>query len=91
MKEIIMRRLNCSEKRAALIEGDLLRLSPPLVPALNAWLEKEDYTDDTRYHGYSIHSLMQDMDMRFTGAILTIDWIIREPEKALAALAEPIR
>ena len=34
---------------------------------------------------------MRDYDMMFTGAVLTLDWLIREPEAAKKALKEGIR
>ena len=39
MKNIIMKRLNCTEKEAALIADDLNMVSPQLKSAVAAWLE----------------------------------------------------
>ncbi|MBR4039926.1 MAG: hypothetical protein IKJ11_07495 [Clostridia bacterium] len=91
MKAIIMERLNCSEKRAAVIEHDLKEITPALQPLLDRWLRDGHCEDATQYHGYSLNRLVSEMGMRFTGALLTLDWIIKEPEEALKALSEPIR
>lgn len=91
MKSIIIERLHCSEKRAAIIENDLREISPELRPLLDRWLQDGHCSDDTLYHGYSLDRLVNDKGMRFTGALLTLDWIIKEPEDALKALSEPIR
>lgn len=91
MKSIIIERLHCSEKRAAIIENDLRQIDPELRPILNQWLQDGHCSNDTVYHGYSLDRLMNDMGMRFTGALLTLDWIIKDPEEAIKALSEPIR
>lgn len=91
MKEIIMERLQCPEKRAAVIEKNLKEISPELVPLLDKWLRDGQCEDDTMYHGYSLNTLMRDKGLRFTGALLTLDWVIKAPEEALKALSQPIR
>lgn len=91
MKEIIMERLQCPEKRAAEIEKYLETISPELVPLLNKWLHDGHCEDDTIYHGWSLNRLIKDKGLRFTGALLTLDWIIKDHEEALKALAQPIR
>lgn len=91
MKEIIMERLQCPEKRAAVIENYLKEISPELAPLLDKWLRDGHCEDDTQYHGCSLNQLIRDKGLRFTGALLTLDWIIKDPEAALKALAQPIR
>ncbi len=91
MKEILIERLQCSEKRAAMIAGDLEKLSPELIPLLNKWLSSGECRDDTSYHGYSLDRIMNEYGMKFTGALLTLDWILKDSQCALTALAEPIR
>ncbi len=91
MKEIIMERLQCTEKRAAVIEKYLKDISPELVPLLDKWLRDGNCEDDTLYHGHSLNQLMRDKGLRFTGALLTLDGLIKNPEEALKALSRPIK
>lgn len=91
MKTLIMNRLHCSEKQANIIVADLQKLSPALQPLLDAWIENGACNDDTLYNGHSLNTLCRDYGLHFTGALLTLDWLIKEPEKAAKALAEPIR
>ena len=91
MKELIMERLQCNEKRAAVIAADLEQISPELKPLLDKWIQDGACEDATLYGGYSLDMLMKEKGYRFTGALLTLDWIIKEPETALKAMAEPIR
>lgn len=90
MKNIVMKRLQCKEAHAEIIASDLKQLSPELQPLLDRWIEENHCEDAVLYGGYSLDMLMKEKGMYFTGAILTLDWIIKEPEKALEALAQPI-
>lgn len=91
MEELIIARTGCSQQEATIIAADLEALNPELKPHLNAWLKDEAYTFSTEYDGYSMASLERDYGMNFTGAILTLDWLIRESEAAKKALAYGIR
>lgn len=91
MVQIIQERLHCSSTRAEAIEHELSSLSPELQPLLAAWLKSGECADDTMYCGYSVHSLMKKYDMKFTGALLSVDWIIKDPESALKALSELVK
>lgn len=91
MKNIIMNRTGCNEKRAAIIEADLKQLHESLRPLLNRWIDEGVDSDDTLYEGYSINSLKHGFGMRFTGAILTLDWLVKDPEAAKAALKSDAR
>lgn len=91
MEDVIISRTGCSSQEAARAAAKLKTLSPELVPHLKAWLKDESYTFSKDYGGYSLKNLMDDFGMTFTGAILTLDWLIREPEKAREALAYGIR
>lgn len=86
MKDIIMQRLGMGEAEAELMAQDLSNVCKALKPLVEAWLETGAEEDDTLYQGYSINSLKRDYGMYFTGAVLTLDWLLQEPEKAKAAL-----
>lgn len=90
MKRMIMERLNCNEATAARLEEKLTGIADELKPILNAWLEEGTEDSDIDFHGYSVNSLMRNHGVRFTGALLTLDWLIREPEKAAEALRKGI-
>ncbi len=91
MKAILMERLGCSEKEAQEIAQDLAEISDELKGVRDAWLDNSSYDGNVSYYGYSIHSLMEDFDMKFTGALLTLDWLIKQPEEARKALSYGIR
>lgn len=91
MKKIIQERQGCSEKRAEILEKELQNLSEPLKPILQAWLDNGVEDDSTLYSGYSLNSLKEAFGMKFTGAILTLDWLLKDPVAAKKALKEGIR
>ena len=91
MKNIIMKRLNCTEKEAALIADDLNMVSPQLKSAVAAWLENGAIDETIEAEGYTLGYLMKEYDMQFTGAILTIDWLLKSPQEARKAIACGIR
>lgn len=90
IKELLKQRLNCSENESETLYEELTKLDSTLLPILDNWILDENALNDTDYNGYSVASLCESFGMTFVGAILTIDWIIKEPEKALEALKNGI-
>lgn len=41
--------------------------------------------------GYTCKGLMKELGLSITGALLTMDWLIREPENAKKAIGEGIK
>ena len=91
MREIIRKRMGCSEEKAETIEKKLQEICPELKPVLREWLETGKEDSDKTYEGFSVNRLMKEYGMRFTGALLTIDWLIRDPKAAKKAIGEGIR
>ena len=90
MKKIIMERLNCDEKTAERLESKLKGISKELKPILDMWLKSGIEESDYQINGYSINSLVKNNGVQFTGALLTLDWLIREPKKAAMAIKKGI-
>ena len=91
MKGKIKEYLGCDDAKAAYIETKLLQIDDSLKPMLAKWLQNDEVSGDEVFHGYSIHMLMGTYRMKFTGAILTLDWIIKDPASAEKALKYGIR
>ncbi len=90
MKKILMERLNCDEKTAKRLEEKLGAISDELKPLLREWLATGKESNQVEYNGYSIDSLMKKNGMRFTGALLTLDWLLRDPKKAASVIEKGI-
>lgn len=75
-----------SDRSASLVTQELVRATPSLQPYVANWLggKEEDYSA----HGYSIFGLMKSRKMTYPAALLTIDWLLKEPEKALKSLSQ---
>lgn len=81
----ILEQKGYDKKSASLVANDLMQLESPLSDYLGQWVERDTITDYI-VDGYSIVNLMQERSMTYPAALLTMDWIIKEPEKALKSL-----
>ena len=90
MIDLIMNRNGCNHAQAAMIAEDLCKIDPRLQPLLDDWIKQGKEDDDTLYEGYSINSLKESMHMRFTGALLTLNWLLRDPKTAREALSQGV-
>lgn len=79
------------ENAAKHTANNLMKMAPELQEALQDWIDTgkmpvmkaNDYSTDvlmTRFQG-----------MTYPAALLTIDWLIRDPQKAAAAIEKGIR
>lgn len=64
----------------------LSQLGPELAPLAEKWWISGT-TVDLEVHGHSLHSLKRDHGLNDIAGILTLDWLLREPQAALAQLA----
>lgn len=89
-KDLLVLRFNYSEQEACMLCNDLDNLDQTLVPVLSRWIKNGNCSDSTEYCGYSINSLCMEFEMNFIAALLTLDWIIKDPEQAIPALQSGI-
>lgn len=75
---------------ARLLAALLSRINGKLRPLLDAWLENES-EGDIVVAGISLITLKNKHNLKYPAALLSIDWLIREPEKAKAAIIRGIR
>ena len=86
IRELLMSRFGYSEQDISVLCSDLEQLDQALVPVLAKWIKDGDCSDSTEYSGYSINSLRAEYEMNSIAALLTLDWIIKEPEQAISAI-----
>lgn len=94
MEELIYKTLlerGYDEKSATMVLPDLLNLSEPLKSLLKAWLENEKHQSDYAVAGFSVSELQKERGMNYPAALLTIDWLIKDPENAKRSLTKGIR
>ena len=66
------------------------QLTPALAKAFEDWAN-DGIMPEIEINGYSCQKLTEDYNMRPIAVFLALDWLIREPEKAAAALRRGIR
>ena len=60
-------------------------MNPLLKNSLEKYL-REEALDEINLLGYTVENLKDNYSMNEVAAFLTLDWILREPEKAIASL-----
>ena len=90
LKAALINNYEYTNQEAELMINDLEKLDSRIISILEAWKETavEDNTEE--YHGHSINSLRHDYGMNFFAALTTLDWVIKDPENALPALAQGV-
>lgn len=72
-----------AEQAAAKIE----RMAPRLLGQLDQWFRTGSLPEDV-YEGFSAAELVAERGFTVPAAFLYLDWVLREPEAAKAALAD---
>jgi len=78
---------NYTEEDAAAVALELEQATPQVREAFQVWWATQQPCE-LEIQGYTVASLMQEFQMNPIAAFLTLDWLMQEPESALAALAE---
>lgn len=68
----------------------LEKADPVIYNAFKAYI-KEGIAPDLCIEEYTCKGLMKELGLSITGALLTMDWLIREPENAKKAIEEGIK
>lgn len=69
---------------------ELVHLEAPLEGIFRHWLETGT-TGDYAFRGYTVRYFMEVWKMKFPAAILTLDWILKDPDRAIHELKNGIR
>lgn len=73
------------EAASQVLKLTLEKLSPIIKKALIAFLETGSH-DEIVLFGYSVEKLIQEKNMNEIAAFLSLDWIVKDPDSALAQL-----
>lgn len=80
--KILTEREGYTQKRAKLLASECQNISEELLPLLERWLQDASIKEDFVIQGYSLLNMMQQREMHYLAALLDMDWLIKEPEKA---------
>ena len=89
IKKILIER-DYPEKQADSVTSNLLDIDQTLQKGLLLWLENQEETD-YQIEGFKLSELKRKFDMTYPAALLTIDWLIKEPETAIKGINRGIR
>lgn len=78
------------EKQAQSVAKELIEVSSPLQPLLQSWITEGTENDFTAER-FSILELKKRFNMTYPAALLSIDWVLKEPEIAIRAINRGIR
>ncbi|HTK09753.1 MAG TPA: hypothetical protein VL485_21455 [Ktedonobacteraceae bacterium] len=76
-----------TRKRAEETARKLQTCAPAIQKAFEQWWRGQGFAEQLEAQGYTLQRLMDEHNFRPVGAFLTMDWIMREPDQALRALA----
>lgn len=91
--EILVKLLNEENYPNHMVEGTIAKLNnlqPIVADSFESWLN-HGKIPNIEIEGYSHNILVNDYGMKPVGAFLTLDWLLREPEKAKEALKRGVR
>lgn len=74
------------EVAAEVVSEELLHVKDELKPLLDNWLGNEVQADYTA-QGYTVLGLMASRGMTYPAALLTMDWLLKEPEIAIQVIS----
>lgn len=80
--KILTEREGYTQKRAILLMKECQNMSKELIPLFDKWLHEASAKEDFTTQGYSLLTMMQQRKMHYLAALLDVDWLIKEPEKA---------
>lgn len=88
--EILMQR-GYTQRNASLVAEEMVNIAPQLQQYLEAWLMDKSYNENYEVGEYSLKRLQEERCMNYPAALLTMDWLIKEPEAALRSLNRGIK
>lgn len=79
-----------NDKQIKFVSEKLSSIDESLKECLNKWIDKNIITE-VNVSGISLKQLMAKYNMEYPAALLTMDWLKREPDKALKSIKRGIR
>ena len=80
-----------TEKQANVLAEKLSTIDSALKQGLDNWLEDNDVETDYAISGVTLSEIKKKFKMTYPAALLTMDWVIREPERANESINKGIR
>ena len=88
LQQILVDKWDYKERQTRSVVSKLLNMAPAILAAFEGWLETDFMPDAPAFSGLTPKSLHETYPLKPPAAFLLLDWIRREPERALQALQE---
>lgn len=79
-----------NEVQAKKLSSNLVKMAKPLLDCFNTWATKNEEKDFS-YNGQSVKGLMNKFKMKYPAALLSLDWVIRDPKAAIKVINKGIK
>lgn len=89
IKQVLLER-GYTDKQVNTVINDLLAMDVSLKEGFSLWIESEKETDYT-IKGITLSDLKKKFNMTYPAALLTMDWVIKEPKEAIECINRGIR
>ena len=89
IKQILIER-GYEEKAAEVVAHDLYAVQNDMKVCRDTWLQSGEELD-FESHGFSIFGLMRRFGLKYPAALLSIDWVIRQPDLATKSINRGIK
>jgi len=89
--KIVLSERGYTEKQIPFLEEKMMKIDLSLKQGLNNWLEDNNAETDYTISGITLSEIKKEFQMNYLAALLTMDWVIREPEKAIESINKGIR
>ncbi|MDO4197075.1 MAG: hypothetical protein Q4D33_13125 [Prevotellaceae bacterium] len=89
IKNILIER-GYSVAGAETASADLVSISDSLKPLLESWLS-DGMETDYESNGITVKGIMAKFGMKYPAALLSVDWVIRDPKTAIAVIKRGLR
>ena len=90
IEKVLVERCKYTKKQAILITNELIQIDTMLIPLLNKWIEggiKHNYS----VKGFTLYDIQSKYNMTYPAALLTIDWLIKDPKIATEAIEHGLK
>ena len=79
-----------NELQAKRLSKELLALSPDLANCFDTWAEEGAEKDYTA-HGMYVKEIITKYSLKYPAALLSIDWVLKDPEHAIPVIKRGVR
>ena len=79
-----------TEKQSSQLSKELAGLAQPLAECFSQWALNDEVVDFSN-HGLSVFGLMKKFGLKYPAALLSMDWVVKDPDKAIVAIRRGIR